>query len=762
MAKKLRIMVAHQTDVGRKRERNQDNVAHFIPADEATLDRLGAFFVVCDGMGGHAAGEVASELGVNTLRDAYFANKGPDVISALASAVDQANATIYDHGKEHPELNGMGTTCVSLVLEDGRAFVVNIGDSRAYIARDGEMRQVTQDHSWVAEQVRYGLLTEEQARGHTHRNVITRSLGTQPAVTADLFIETLHDGDRVLLCSDGLHGYVEEADMARQLMADQTPDQTVRTLVDMANEAGGPDNVTALVVHVLEVPEPQAQLHLPGTDEPAEEGVTQPLPVVTAEPATAKGKSRTAPVSRTRKRNRSVILIRRTVELVALVAIVVGAWYVIYGPIAQKRSATSRLQSDVASAQVAITQSGSQDPAAALASLARQRTKLLSDAADTNADPSAISSVRDLLNGDLAVAIKTTTQRYQQAAKFSTLDNTTFSTWDASASCIAPGASAAAPLVSVTSLATLPASLPPAQPHQPAPTAGSLPTFAVNSGVLFWLGIPTDAQLNPVGGAVTCVAIPMANVQAVLGITAQGSTLLALVQGSDSSYSVQAVTFQTPATGGATTVQVQQHFAVPTPAAEKPVTITSDSGAVYIGYASGSSGSPGMWTFSGDTTKGPAATTKLTHDPVALAAATGGVFSLLADGSISFTTGSSSQSVVAQAPLPISPLNEADNYVIATPVPAPVVPSPQGTLFGAGTSLAVSPASGTTLIVSDVVNNRFIRYTTSGASLTLGGQYLPATPIGDSKRLTLIAPNGKSLALIWSAGKLIGVPVPLS
>ena len=95
------------------------------------------------------------------------------------------------------------------VIAGGRAFVVNIGDSRAYIVRDGKMRQVTRDHSWVAEQVRVGLLTEEQARTHSHRNVITRSLGTQPNVTADLFVETMHNGDRVLLCSDGLHGYVE-------------------------------------------------------------------------------------------------------------------------------------------------------------------------------------------------------------------------------------------------------------------------------------------------------------------------------------------------------------------------------------------------------------------------------------------------------------------------------------------------------------------------------------------------------------------------
>src|SRR5260370_20168052 len=107
------------------------------------------------------------------------------------------------------------------------------------------MRQVTQDHSWVAEQVRAGVLTEEQARTHAHRNVITRSLGTQPTVTADLFIETLAEGDRMLLCSDGLHGYVEEAAIERELLRHDQPDDGVQALIDMANDNGGPDHVTA-------------------------------------------------------------------------------------------------------------------------------------------------------------------------------------------------------------------------------------------------------------------------------------------------------------------------------------------------------------------------------------------------------------------------------------------------------------------------------------------------------------------------------------
>src|SRR5262249_33717230 len=193
------------TDIGRRRERNQDNTTHYVPSDAAVLAEKGALFVVCDGMGGHAAGEVASELAVETIRDAYYAEAPTDIITGITNAIGEANQTIYNYAHEHPELTGMGTTCVALVVHGGRAYVVNIGDSRAYIVRKGTMRQVSLDHSWVAEQVRAGILSESQARTHAHRNVITRSLGTQMNVSGDIFIETLADGDRVLLCSDGLH-----------------------------------------------------------------------------------------------------------------------------------------------------------------------------------------------------------------------------------------------------------------------------------------------------------------------------------------------------------------------------------------------------------------------------------------------------------------------------------------------------------------------------------------------------------------------------
>src|SRR5215472_8457086 len=218
LTKKLRLAAAGLTDVGRRREHNQDNVTHYVPPDENELAEKGALFVVCDGMGGHAAGEVASELGVNAVRDVYYSSHEKDVIDNIAAAIKSANEAIYLYAQEHPESKGMGTTCVAVLIHGGRAYFVNIGDSRAYLVRDGDMRQVTYDHSWVAEQVRAGLLTEEQARTHAHRNVITRSLGTGPSVTADLFVESIKQGDRILLCSDGLHGYVDEREIKREMI----------------------------------------------------------------------------------------------------------------------------------------------------------------------------------------------------------------------------------------------------------------------------------------------------------------------------------------------------------------------------------------------------------------------------------------------------------------------------------------------------------------------------------------------------------------
>ncbi|MBA2393917.1 MAG: Stp1/IreP family PP2C-type Ser/Thr phosphatase [Ktedonobacteraceae bacterium] len=252
MSKQLRLDVAQLTDVGRKRPHNEDNMAYVIPKDPQVMARKGALFIVADGMGGHAAGEVASEIAVDTVSYSYYQDDSEDVATSLLHAIKRANSLIHQRAAENMLRSGMGTTCVAAVLRGGVAYIANVGDSRAYLMRHGYAKQVSQDHSWVAEQVRAGLLTEDQARSHAQRNVITRCLGTQSEVDVDVFTEQLEEGDSLILCTDGLSGLVGDEEL--RVIVDQfVPQESVYHLVERANENGGPDNITAIVIRVQEV-----------------------------------------------------------------------------------------------------------------------------------------------------------------------------------------------------------------------------------------------------------------------------------------------------------------------------------------------------------------------------------------------------------------------------------------------------------------------------------------------------------------------------
>jgi serine/threonine protein phosphatase PrpC len=254
LAKQLRLDVAQLTDVGRKREHNEDNMAFVIPKDPLVMANKGALFIVADGMGGHAAGEVASEIAVDTVSNMYYQDDSDEVAVSLLRAIRRANASIHQRAAENMLRTGMGTTCVAAVLRGNTAYIANVGDSRAYLLRGSQVKQISQDHSWVAEQVRAGLLTEDQARTHTQRNVITRCLGTQAEVDIDVFHEELSEGDSFVLCTDGLSGLVSDEELLR--IVDQfVPQESVYHLVERANENGGPDNITAIVARVQEVGE---------------------------------------------------------------------------------------------------------------------------------------------------------------------------------------------------------------------------------------------------------------------------------------------------------------------------------------------------------------------------------------------------------------------------------------------------------------------------------------------------------------------------
>ena len=236
----VRYAVAAVSDCGRQRPSNED--AFGISAEHGV-------YVLCDGMGGAAAGEVASALAadvvVRLLSGRADAAPLEDVVE---EAVRAANQTIHSRAQRDPQLRGMGTTLVGLVTEGPRVLVFNVGDSRCYLLRNGKLKQISQDHSLVEEQVRMGHMTQEEALRSPLRNVITRALGTQPSVEPDLFPLEAEDGDIFLLCSDGLTGEVPAAQIESLLATDLPLEQLCANLVEAANLAGGHDNITCLLV----------------------------------------------------------------------------------------------------------------------------------------------------------------------------------------------------------------------------------------------------------------------------------------------------------------------------------------------------------------------------------------------------------------------------------------------------------------------------------------------------------------------------------
>ncbi|APD09365.1 MULTISPECIES: PP2C family protein-serine/threonine phosphatase [Thermus] len=235
------LAFALETHPGRKRPKNEDAIGH-------ALTPWGGVFVVADGMGGHRTGEVAARLAVESILE-YLKDKEPSP-KALLEAFERANERIFREA-QRPENRGMGTTATSLVLDLPYALIAHVGDSRAYLLRQGELTLLTEDHSWVAERVRQGLLTPEEARTHRWRNVITNALGSFPQARVDLLGLKLEPGDVFLLCTDGLSGVLDERTL-QEVLKTFPPEEAAKRLVALANEWGGPDNVSAIVVRVPE------------------------------------------------------------------------------------------------------------------------------------------------------------------------------------------------------------------------------------------------------------------------------------------------------------------------------------------------------------------------------------------------------------------------------------------------------------------------------------------------------------------------------
>ncbi len=251
---KLKVTSCGITDLGRKRQNNEDN---YLINDELNL------YIVADGMGGHAGGEFASQIAVNTVEE-VFSNLDNDFIPTtlngeispdeltrekLEYAIRLAGRRIYEKALDEPEYRGMGTTALALHLQQDRLFISHVGDSRGYRIRKSGIEQLTEDHSLVNEQIKAGLITPEHAKTHRLKNIITRSLGYQEEVEVDTRIELLEEGDTFLLCSDGLSNMVEEDEMFEIVLRSHFQEAALR-LVEVANERGGDDNITVILARV--------------------------------------------------------------------------------------------------------------------------------------------------------------------------------------------------------------------------------------------------------------------------------------------------------------------------------------------------------------------------------------------------------------------------------------------------------------------------------------------------------------------------------
>ncbi len=249
------------TDVGSVRQHNED---YFLVDAELGL------YLVCDGMGGHAAGDVASQTTADTVR--AFLHERRDLLRAVAAgkaspdeaasllrqAIQAASAAIHDMGKKDKSRRGMGTTCIATLVLGGKCVMGHVGDSRLYLCRAGQVYQLSEDHTFVQEAIRRGMLTPEQAENNPHQNLVTRAVGPNPSVLVDTLVFDLLAGDSLLLCSDGLHGYVKDhTEISAMLRRPEDLGTICQAFVATANERGGGDNITSLVVRAVASSEPQ-------------------------------------------------------------------------------------------------------------------------------------------------------------------------------------------------------------------------------------------------------------------------------------------------------------------------------------------------------------------------------------------------------------------------------------------------------------------------------------------------------------------------
>lgn len=239
------MQIEFQTSVGRKRKNNQDTVGVYKNKKNITLA------IVADGMGGHQAGDTASYLAVTGLGEVWeetMLTQKDDVCDWLVDHIQEENARIFDQGSINPEMFGMGTTIVSTVILEDELILAHVGDSRAYIVRDEEITQLTDDHSLVNELIKTGEISAEMAQNHPKKNILVRSIGVPGEVEVDISLISFKPQDMILLCSDGLTNMLTDDEIKEVMLTDSLLKNRVEKLIELANIAGGTDNITVLII----------------------------------------------------------------------------------------------------------------------------------------------------------------------------------------------------------------------------------------------------------------------------------------------------------------------------------------------------------------------------------------------------------------------------------------------------------------------------------------------------------------------------------
>ncbi|MBF0408070.1 MAG: serine/threonine-protein phosphatase [Candidatus Riflebacteria bacterium] len=251
------IEISSFSHQGHKRKNNEDSYLVIPPWKEPALTAKICLFAVADGVGGHVSGEIASKLAVSSLFESVSGmnGQGQEFSSSIVETmVTDANHSLRNHIKIHPECDGMGTTLTAAAVSSSSAIIGHVGDTRAYLLRDGTLQQITRDHTLVSEQVRLGSLTPEQAQTHPGRHILSRVMGPREFINVDIYQIDLKVGDIITLLSDGITGLVPDDEIRKLLSEDSAFAKKAELLVDKANQAGGVDNSTAVIFKINEIP----------------------------------------------------------------------------------------------------------------------------------------------------------------------------------------------------------------------------------------------------------------------------------------------------------------------------------------------------------------------------------------------------------------------------------------------------------------------------------------------------------------------------